>query len=104
MRSGWSTGDDERTAQALAEAHDPACVAWPQRANASSAYSVLTWLKGGAGYGGAGGHGRRCHPLRPLEIDCRQLSSMEVSPLAGIPCRIPNARNLERGEGVMCAA
>jgi hypothetical protein len=38
--------------QALAEAHSPECTAWPQGGNATSAYSVLTWLKGGAGYGG----------------------------------------------------
>ena len=38
--------------QDLADKHDPACVAWPEGANATSAYSVLVWEKGGPGFGG----------------------------------------------------
>ena len=32
--------------QELADKGDPRCFGWPQNANATSAFSVLTWIKG----------------------------------------------------------
>jgi hypothetical protein len=60
----------ENCTQALAEAHDPACVAWPLNANATSAYSVLQWKKGGAGYGGKDDLGGDVFLSTTLNLGC----------------------------------
>lgn len=56
--------------QELAENNDPACVAWPQNANATSAYSVLEWQKGGAGFGGMNDLGGDVFLSTMLNLGC----------------------------------
>jgi hypothetical protein len=56
--------------QELANKNDPACVAWPQNANAKNAYAVLTWQKGGAGSGGIDNLGGDVFLSTTLNMGC----------------------------------
>ena len=59
-----------KTAPKLWPRSTTACVAWPLNANATSAYSVLQWKKGGAGYGGKDDLGGDVFLSTTLNLGC----------------------------------